>query len=201
MKRILTFWLLCLALPSAVPQDRGARPADQGTDSLERAFAPGRAVSLNLSGGRYLIRAGLSNDRIRLHWTTQKPGDKGKVHVAAENRDQQVVVTGRGPKDFQLEIDLPDRTDLNIAMHGGDLELRGVEGNKSIRSRSGDLTIDIGESTNFRQIDLSVRVGDIEAPPLNVSKGGFLRSVRWQGSGKYSLSARVQRGTITILGK
>jgi hypothetical protein len=201
MVRVWLLLLMGIAVPYCPAQTASSSSPGGTPDSLERMFAPGGTVTMRLSGGRYTIRPVLSNDRVRLHWAVARPEDKAKVQVTADVQGRDAVLTAHGSKGFGMEIELPESADLHILARGGDVTIRGIEGNKEVRSRSGDLTIDIGPAANYREADLSVRIGDIQAPPFNVSKGGFLRSVHWQGPGRYVLAVRVQRGTITILGR
>jgi hypothetical protein len=197
MVRLLAVWLLSVAIPLAAAQ----APADSAADSIERAFAPGGRVTLNLSAGEYSIRPGVSSDKIRLRWSTRKPESVSKIRVNAEVHGSEAVVTARGTSDLRVEVDIPERTDLSIKLTKGDLEIRGIDGNKAVDCRRGDITISIEKAADFKQADFSVRLGDIQAPPFGVSKGGFCRSAHWQGSGKYTMQLRARMGSITVIGK
>ena len=76
--------------------------------------------------------------------------------------------------------------------------MRGIEGNKRVDSWAGDVSIDIGQPEQYRQVDASVRAGDLNARPFNVSKGGLLRSFSWTGKGPYSLQVKLFAGDLTL---
>lgn len=194
MKQLLAFWFVLIALPGATAQTKAASPAD----SIERSFAPGGKVIMKLSAGQYYIRPGNSSDRIRLHCSTIKPEEMSRSQVKLEIRGSEAVITARGSRDLRVDIEIPEPTDIYANLGKGDIDIRDVEGNKEIRCHSGDVTIH-GNAAQYKQADLSVRLGDIEAPPFRVSKGGLLRSFRWQGNGKYILSLRARMGSITVL--
>jgi hypothetical protein len=86
-----------------------------------------------------------------------------------------------------------------VRLSAGDIGIRGIEGNKDVECHAADIIIDIGRTQDYRQVNASVRIGDIEAPPISVSKGGFFRSTTWSGTGKYSLHAHVGAGSLTLL--
>jgi hypothetical protein len=194
MKRLLAFCFALMALPCATAQTQAGSPAD----SIERSFAPGGKVTMTLAAGRYHIRPGNSNDRVRLHWSTIKPGEMSRSEVKLEIRGSEAVITARGSRDLRVEVEIPEPADLYVNLGNGDIDVRDIEGNKDITCHSGDVTIH-GTPASYKQADLSVRLGDIEAPPFSVSKGGLLRSFQWRGNGKYILNLRTRMGSITVL--
>lgn len=65
-------------------------------------------------------------------------------------------------------------------------------------SRAGDLNIDVGRTSDYGKLEASVKAGDINARPFNVSKGGLFRSFSWQGRGRYTLHASLLAGDLTL---
>jgi hypothetical protein len=110
------------------------------------------------------------------------------------------MVRTRGPRDkFSVEIDVPQRTDLYVSLSAGDLDVLGIEGNKDVSMWAGDMTIEVGDGKQYRQVDASVRFGEITPRPFGRSKGGILRSFHWSGSGKYSISAKLFAGDLKLV--
>jgi hypothetical protein len=188
---------LCLA----VAQTSNVTQAPLPGDSLEQSFMPGGTVRMKLSAGAYEIRPGPDDNKIRIRWTTKRSEQLKKVRAHVELKGSEALITTHGSKhDFHVEIELPAHSDLIVRLSTGDIDIRGMEGNKDVQCHAGDISIDIGRAQDYRQIDVSVKVGDIEAPPISVSKGGFFRSTTWPGTGKYSLHAHVGAGSLTLLG-
>ena len=194
MKQLLALSLFLIALPSATAQTKAAPPSD----SIERSFTPGAKVVMRLSAGQYYIRPGNSDDKIRLRWSAEKPEEMSRSQVNLEVQGSEAVITARGSKGLRVEIEVPEATNFSADLGKGDIDIRDVEGNKEIRCHSGDVTIH-GNTALYKQADLSVDLGDIEAPPFQVSKGGVMRSFHWQGNGKYMLRLSARMGSVTVL--
>jgi len=79
----------------------------------------------------------------------------------------------------------------------GDIDMRGIEGNKDIRMTAGNLTIGVRPDTLWYARG-SVTFGDIDARPLGIEKGGIKRSFEWIGGGKYTLDARLFAGDLKL---
>lgn len=171
-----------------------AAPASQ----IERAFQKGGKVRLNLVAGEYALR-GSTADTIRVRWQTRKPRDMDRARVdVSVNRDTATVRT-HGPKDgFRVEIDLPQRTDLELDLSAGELSIRDIEGNKNLSMWAGEITVDVGDASRYRRVDASVRFGEIDARPFDVSTGGILRSLRRNGRGEYTFRARLFAGEMKL---
>jgi hypothetical protein len=192
--------LFCaIFLAASVPA--AATAAAQGSappDEITRAAAPGGTIRMHLSAGGYTVR-GSAENRIRVHWTTRDPDDMRKVDVRVEVRGKEATIRTRGPhNNFQVEIDVPARSDLWVRLSAGELEIAGIEGNKDVELHAGDLAIDVGRAEDYGKVDASVQAGDIAAAPFHQSKGGLWRSFHWQGHGPYRLHAHVGAGDLTL---
>jgi hypothetical protein len=93
---------------------------------------------------------------------------------------------------------VPTRSDVEIDMSAGDLDVRGIEGSKRVETWAGDVSIDIGQPEQYRLVEASVRAGDLSALPFKVSKGGLFRSFSWKGTGPYSLRVKLFAGDLTL---
>jgi hypothetical protein len=194
---------LALSLPAGMASAQGTSPAQRSgpAQSIERNFAPGGTVKMDLAAGEYVIRPGASADKVNVRWRTDKPEKAEHVRVTVEVEGSECRIVARGPRNsFHVEVELPSRADLHVHLSAGDINVRGIEGNKNIECRAGDITVDIGRADDYGPVDASVRIGDFEAPPLGASKGGFARKFKWQGPGKYALHAHVGVGSLSFLG-
>ena len=186
--------LLATAAWASVPAQGTAVPGLR-----EQAFKPGGRVSLDLSAGDYLVR-GASDEMIRVRWKTRDPNDMAQASAEIAVGGQDATVRVRGPKhNFNVEIDVPRRTDLVLNLSAGDLDVLGIEGNKDVSMWAGDLTIEVGDGSQYRLVDASVRLGDLAARPFGRSTGGILRSVHWTGTGKYTINAKLFAGDLKLV--
>lgn len=189
-----------IALAAAATLLAGAPAALQSSETppFERPFASGGTVRLNLTAGDYRI-AGRTEQKIRVTWRLDHPERAARVRVNADISGAKAVIHTAGPKSgLHFTIDLPERSDIDVNLSAGDVEVRGIEGNKNLSMWAGDVSMDVGRAELYREVEASVRFGDISAPPFRISKGGIFRSFRWTGNGKYSVHARLFAGDLTL---
>ncbi|MPY86972.1 MAG: hypothetical protein GEU99_03530 [Luteitalea sp.] len=199
MHRLVVGTIAIAAVASAlVVQPTASSPVSDDANRLERPFAPGGRITMNLSAGDYTIE-GSSDARIRLQWETRDPEDARDVKVQANVEGTDAQIKTDGPSNgFRVTIEIPARSDVSVRLSAGDLTLRDVEGHKDISAWAGDLKIGIGRAADYRRVDASVTAGDLQAAPFKVSKGGLFRSFTWEGSGRYDLRARLTAGDLTL---
>ena len=153
---------------------------------------------MKLAAGDYRI-SGRADERIRVSWRADRPEQGANVRADAEiNGNTALVTTGGFRNGVHFTIDVPARSDIEIDLSAGDLEVRGVEGSKRVESWAGDVSIDIGQPDQYRTVEASVRAGDLRAAPFKVQKGGLMRSFTWTGNGPYSLKAKLFAGDLTL---
>ena len=180
---------------------RSAGQSPRLSDSLERAFAPGGSIHMDLSAGDYRI-SGARENRIRVLWRVRNAADLPRVRVQADVKGSEARLVTEGVRNgFEVEIQVPTRSGLRVRLSAGDLTVEGIEGNKDIESHAGDVTIDVGRAEDYSRVDASLWAGDLEAPPFHVSKGGLFRSFDWKGSGPYTLHAHLKAGDLRLLSR
>jgi hypothetical protein len=194
MKTIVVLSVLLLLVSMVAAQ---TTPVE---DFMQRPFSAGKKVYLKLASGDYSIRAG-RDDRIFVRWVIKKSGhhddtmdQKVKIETFAASANVRTDDIGR---DARFVIELPSHSDVYLRMRAGDVEFKGIEGNKDIRMTAGDLDIDVNPAS-YSKVDASVTFGDLDARPMRVSKGGIARSFDWQGSGMYSLRVKLFAGDLTL---
>ena len=83
-------------------------------------------------------------------------------------------------------------------MTAGDLEIVGIEGDKDVHLRAGDLSIEVGDPAAYKLVTGSVTAGDIDASPFGITKGGLFRSFTHEGKGRFSLRAKLWAGDLRL---
>jgi hypothetical protein len=156
---------------------------------------------MELSAGDYDILAG-DDDKILVEWKVRDLGQLRKVEIAADVEGSEAWIRSKGPSNhFHVTIHLPARSDLDVRLTAGDLEINGIEGHKAIRSRAGDIKVDMGRVEDLAHVAASLWAGDLHAEPLGISKGGVFRSFEWDGKGRYDVRVRLLAGDIRLYSK
>jgi hypothetical protein len=186
----------------AAPEAQRDSPS-RYSDSVERSFAPAGTVRLDLAAGDYRLTRG-DDSRIRVAWETRdvEALNASRVNVTVRGKDAAILTSGPrrfGNNHFRVAIELPRRSDLQLRMTAGDLSITGIEGHKDVLLRAGDLTIEVADPAQYRQVNASVTAGDISARPFGFSTGGLFRSFARSGPGRYQLRARLWAGDLKLL--
>jgi hypothetical protein len=189
------------ALVAAFQLTSGAQEVERSdrNDRIERAFVRGGRIVMDLSAGAYTIRGGAA-DTIRVRWETRDPRDMSSVRTDIAVSGTNATIRTRGPKNnFRVDVDVPAVTDIQLELSAGELLFRGVEGNKSVSMWAGEVTMEVGDAQMYRRVDLTVRAGEIQAIPFGGTRGGLLRSFRWDGNGKYTIIAKLFAGEVRLV--
>jgi hypothetical protein len=188
------FGVLLVALPAG---QSGSEPPRRSA-SLERPFAPGGAIRMNLSAGEYLISGGADN-RINVSWKVRHDEDLPRARVHADVTGSAATLSTDGVRDgFKAEIQVPTRSGLHVRLTAGELTVEGIDGSKDIELHAGELTIDVGRIEDYGRVDAALWAGDLDARPFNVSKDGLFRSFEWKGTGPYTLHAHLKAGDLRL---
>lgn len=176
------------------PQPSASTPAG----SIHRPFVPNGTIVMDLSAGDYVIGPS-EDDSIRLTWTTRDPDDAKRVEAKAEVSGSTATIVTDGPHDgFRVEIQVPPKSNVKVSLSAGEIEMRGIEGNKDVSAWAGEVRIGVGRAADYRRVYTSVTAGEIRARPFDVSKEGLFRSFNWEGNGRYDLRVRLTAGEVTL---
>ncbi|HXZ27176.1 MAG TPA: hypothetical protein VEG08_04150 [Terriglobales bacterium] len=193
MRGLLAILATCSLLAVAAAAEPQAGPG-----KAESSFSSGSSLAMHLGGGDYQIRAG-SGDRIVVTYSTRKEKELQKVKVEFRTRDGASELWVSGPrKDLQVTIEVPQRTNLWVRLSAGDLEVKGIEGNKDIENHVGDVKLDVSDPAAYGLVDASVHIGDLNASPFGNPKGWLGGKLRTQGTGPYRLHAHVDVGDLNL---
>jgi len=186
----------------AVPASQAQRD-DRPTESTERAFTAGGLVAFDLVAGDYRI-TGSPDERIHVAWRTRdRNDDEIDALVAIDVMGSEATVTVERTKVFgnlgvDVDIQVPSRSDLDVALSAGELSIAGITGNKAITMNAGEIDVDVGRVADYGLVSASVWAGELQARPFGQNKEGLFRSFNWTGEGPYRIQASLKAGEMTF---
>lgn len=121
-----------------------------------------------------------------------------KAHFRHSGNSGELKVTGGSSNGLLITVEIPKNSNLVVRIFAGDVEVKGISGDKDIELDAGDLTIGVGAASDYARVRASVTTGSIEAQPFGQSRGGLFRSFSKTGTGKYELVAHVGAGDLTL---
>jgi hypothetical protein len=195
-KALLSMWCVLMLAGLAAAEDK---PWVAGK-SAHTSFAARGSALMRLGAGEATVISDPNAKEITI--TTETKGGEKQNEIKTDIR-----VTGTyaeihvdGPNNgFRYKITLPTAARLKVRMTAGDLNISGVDGDTDVELHAGDCGIQLGTGAeNFGPVDLSVRAGDVSAPPFNAEKGGLFRHFRNEKASKYRFHAHVGAGDLTV---
>lgn len=164
---------------------------------VERKFVSGGTVRLELDAGDYEI-IGSREERIRVTWDDKE--NDSDVSLRIDSAASRATLRTDTPwhDGAKIRIELPRRTNIVVKLSAGDLDISGIEGSKDVSAGAGDVKIGVGSRDQYRYVNASVRVGELNADPFHVNKDGLFRSFEWTGKGTYELRAHLTVGDLRL---
>ena len=124
-----------------------------------------------------------------------------RLQRMAANCLSRALISSHGNNDLEVKIEVPRRTNLSVRMFAGQVKVEEVKGDKDIEVGAGQITISSIHDGDYRNVNASVGVGEVQARAFGTDKGGFFRNFsRKNSSGDYRLQAHVTTGEIDLLG-
>jgi hypothetical protein len=154
-------------------------------------------IRMDLSAGEYRVESGTAG-KVRVFWFGKHRSDEQSVRVRMRNENGRSVLETNHTKDVQVVIQVPAQSDLYIRLSAGELHVGRIEGHKDIALTAGELHVDVGDPAAYRNVESSVRIGEIDARAFHTEKDGFFRGFSFNGQGKYSLRATVGVGELVL---
>ena len=104
--------------------------------------------------------------------------------------------------NLQIRVEVPRKVNLGIQMPAGQVTVKDVVGDKDIELHAGQISISSNRTWDYKDVDVSVSIGQVSAPVYGADKGGFFRELRKHNKdGEYRLRAHVTTGQIELLGR
>jgi hypothetical protein len=199
MRLILPALITAVALTAgAAPQAAQPAVSDAARAQVEKAFAPGGTITMDLSAGHYTIR-GTGDAVIRIRWTTRDPARSESVYARAEVSGSDARLAVSGPSNgFDVSIEVPQRSNVSVSLSAGDLSIGPLDGSQDVSAWAGKVQLAVQDLAQYYSVYASVTAGQIRAEPLDAQKGGLFRSVSWEGKGRHALRVRLTAGDVII---
>jgi hypothetical protein len=200
--------LACLVLVSLLAPFSTASNDDWNyseTHTDTREFPIGGMLHVRMSVGDLHIRRG-DDDKIRLSYTVKSRSERNlkDVRVDFDVRGNDATIEFHSPysgnTNFDVEVEIPRNTNLDVHEKVGDLTVENIEGDKDLDLGVGDIRVEREPST-YRLIRASTGIGDVNSDLSGETSGWLGKTLRYHGDGKYELRAHVGVGDITLDGK
>jgi hypothetical protein len=175
------------------------------THNDARDFAAGGMVHVRLNVGDLRIRRGDSS-KIHLTYTIKSRHESHvkDAHVDFDVRGNDASLEFHAPTggntQFDVELEVPQNTNLDVHEKVGDLTVENVEGDKDLSLGVGDMRI-ANEHSGYRLVNASAGIGDVNGDGYGETSGWLGKTLKYRGDGKYELRAHVGVGDIHLEGK
>ncbi|HZQ96711.1 MAG TPA: DUF4097 family beta strand repeat-containing protein [Candidatus Sulfotelmatobacter sp.] len=199
--------LLCLVVLPLIAPSRCA--ADdwkyEETRHDARDFVSGGSVHVRMTVGDLHIKRGDSS-QIRLEYTVKSRREsnvkKATVDFDVHGKDANIEfhAPSSGNTNFEVELEVPENTNLDVHEKVGDLTVENIEGDKDLSLGVGDIRIATGQS-GYRFVHASAGIGDVSGAGYGNTTGWLGKTLKYHGDGKYELRAHVGVGDINLEGR
>jgi hypothetical protein len=203
--------LMCLVLVGLVTVPVRASSAwnndwnYEETRSDAREFSAGGYVHVRMSVGDMHIKRGDTN-KISLHYTikSRRESNVKEATVDFEVHGSDATLEFHAPSggntSFDVELEVPQNTNLDVHEKVGDVSVEDVEGDKDLTLGVGDIRVANGRA-GYRTVHASAGIGDVDGDGYGETSGWLGKSLKYHGEGKYELRAHVGVGDIHLEGK
>jgi len=196
--------VVCLLLaPICAASDHWKDWNYEDTHSESRDFIAGGMVHVRLSVGDLRITRSDSN-KIQLRYTIRSRSENRvkEAHMDFEVRGRDAEIEFHastiGNTQFDVELEVPQNTNLDVHQKVGDLTVEEVEGDKDLELGVGDIRV-ASALSDYHIVRASTSIGDVNASGDYGEAGGWLgKTLKYSGDGKYELRAHVSVGDINL---
>ena len=200
--------MLLLALPLASPLAAHGQSSGDCSTILHAPLNSGGSLTIDSTSlGMTIEPAGsrVAQDTVQVSCSTDRSDlpQSFQMQLSGENGNLRLKVQGGSVHhgDLELHILVPERTNLRVRMPAGQITIHNVIGDKDCALRAGQITISQKQEWNYRLVDTSVDIGQLNAKPYGQQMGGFFRHFHANSSGgAHTLYVRVGTGQIDLLG-
>ena len=175
------------------------------THNDSREFAPGGMLHVHLKVGDLHIRRGDAS-KISLRYTIKSRHEQNvknsSVDFDVDGSDATLDFHAPTASNtsFDVELEVPANTNVDVHMKVGDLTVENVEGDKDLELGVGDIRV-AREPSTYHLVRASTGIGDVNSDGYGETSGWLGKTLKYNGDGKYELRAHVGVGDITLEGK
>jgi hypothetical protein len=171
------------------------------THSDGREFIAGGFVHVRLNVGDMHIRRGDSN-KISLRYTIKSSHERNvkDAHVDFDVRGNDATIVFHAPSgntQFDVELEVPQKTNLDVHNKVGDVTVEDVDGDKDLTLGVGNIRVANGRA-GYRLVNASAGIGDVNGDGYGETSGWLGKTLKYHGDGKYELRAHVGVGDIHL---
>jgi hypothetical protein len=166
-----------------------------------RDFADGGHLRVHMAVGDLHVKRGDSN-KIRLDYRVKSKHESdlkdATVDFDVHGNEATIEFHAHGDNmQFDVELEVPQTTNLELHQKVGDLKVDKIEGDKDLELGVGDIRV-AKASGSYRSVQASTGIGDVHSDGLGESKGWLGKTLKYHGEGKYDLRAHVGVGDIHL---
>ena len=175
------------------------------THTDTRDFVSGGYLHVRLSVGDLHIKRGDST-RIRLEYTVKShreshvKGARVDFNIRGNDASIEFHAVSGGNTQFDVELEVPASTHLDVHQKVGDLTVDNIEGDKDLNLGVGDIRIST-EHSGYRLVNASTGIGDVDSDGYGEIHGWLGKTLKYHGNGQYELRAHVGVGDIRLEGR
>ncbi len=199
--RISVFLALSMCvLTGAAAAESEKQIEEVGKTPVEMDFPSGGELRITLCPSGVVLK-GTDQNRIRVSYEANNGNDSSRVRVRLRTSGNlgRIEVRRCPHNNFRITLEVPKKSGLYVRMLAGQLEIRGIRGDKDLELSFGQMDVAIGKASDYAHADGSVNSGQVDAAAFDVSKGGLFRSFSQEGPGRYRLHAHIGAGQLTLL--
>jgi hypothetical protein len=199
---LASFFLISLAM---APLCRAHDWRYEETRTDARDFVTGGMLHVHLSVGDVHVRRG-SDNKIHLRYTVKSRHEdniqeaRADLDVRGNDAKLEFHAPTGGNTTFEVELEVPASTNLDVHAKVGDVTVEDVEGDKDLDLGVGDIRLS-GDHARYRLVHASAGIGDVNGEGYGETSGWLGKTLKYRGEGKYELRARVGVGDINLEGK
>jgi hypothetical protein len=155
-------------------------------------------VELRITSGAVEVVGGKGSQvRVEIEDVSPALAETAKIQIHPDRKPVLVEISNL-PQKARAVVEVPASSSLAVSMLAGELKISGVTGNTFALLRSGQMTIGVGASSNFRSADGFVLAGNLDAAPFARETGGLWRTLHWSGPGSSRVDAHVTFGELIL---
>lgn len=195
--RVCAYFMLLT--PACLPL-MAAETAGTCERDFQAGFVQGGSLNVHIrSAAVDLIGANRTDIKVTCELDKDEERRNVSIRFRPNGYTAKLDIEGGPRNNAHFRIEVPARANLYVRMPAGDLEIRGVTGDKDVELNAGDLTISGVTASDYRTADASIWAGDLIAGPFDINKDGLFRSFSAKNAnGKYRLHAHLMAGDLTI---